>query len=253
MKLFNQTKGWADSLKRLENDEDYYGDFGKQFLSQSDIGSLLNNPQEFKEDREDNKAFASGRYFHQAFLEPDKAKVFPTLDVASRNTKLYREWKEENNGEFILLTKEKEETDEMVKAMKQNFEFYDKIYKDGNRYEIPGVAMIKGYPFKGKADIICSDCVIDLKTTANIMDFKWTSRKYNYDAQAYIYQYIFGKPLKFYVIDKSTHILGRFTPKDSWIKGGERKVEKSLEVYEKYYGLNPEDDVCNFIIEEDLE
>ena len=253
MELFKQTKGWADTLKRLENDEDYYGDFGKQFLSQSDIGSLLTNPQEFKEDREDNKAFASGRYFHQAFLEPDKAKVFPTLDVASRNTKLYREWKEENNGEFILLTKEKEETDEMVKAMKQNFEFYDKIYKDGNRYEIPGVSMIKGYPFKGKADIICSDCIIDLKTTANIMDFKWTSRKYNYDAQAYIYQYIFGKPLKFYVIDKTTHILGRFTPTDSWIQGGERKVEKAIDVYEKYYGSNASEDVVNFIIEEDLE
>jgi hypothetical protein len=26
-----------DVLKRLENDEDYYGDFGKQFLSNSDI------------------------------------------------------------------------------------------------------------------------------------------------------------------------------------------------------------------------
>jgi hypothetical protein len=33
-----------DVLKRLENDEDYYGKFGKQFLSNSDISTLLTNP-----------------------------------------------------------------------------------------------------------------------------------------------------------------------------------------------------------------
>ena len=31
-------------LQRLKNDEDYYGKFGKQFLSNSDIYHLLNNP-----------------------------------------------------------------------------------------------------------------------------------------------------------------------------------------------------------------
>ena len=32
-------------LKKLRNDEDYYGDFGKQFLSNSDISVLLKNPK----------------------------------------------------------------------------------------------------------------------------------------------------------------------------------------------------------------
>jgi len=31
-------------LKKLTNDNDYYGVFGKQFLSNSDIGTLLSNP-----------------------------------------------------------------------------------------------------------------------------------------------------------------------------------------------------------------
>ena len=31
-------------LTQLRNDEDYYGDFGKQYLSNSDIYHLLNNP-----------------------------------------------------------------------------------------------------------------------------------------------------------------------------------------------------------------
>ena len=31
-------------LKKLKKDEHYYGTFGKQYLSNSDIGTLLNNP-----------------------------------------------------------------------------------------------------------------------------------------------------------------------------------------------------------------
>ena len=31
-------------LKKLRNDEDYYGKFGKKYLSNSDIYYLLNNP-----------------------------------------------------------------------------------------------------------------------------------------------------------------------------------------------------------------
>ena len=31
-------------LESLEDDEDYYGDFGKKYLSNSDICTLLTNP-----------------------------------------------------------------------------------------------------------------------------------------------------------------------------------------------------------------
>ena len=37
-----------EAIERLRNDEDYYGDFGKQYLSNSDIDALLNNPLNFK-------------------------------------------------------------------------------------------------------------------------------------------------------------------------------------------------------------
>ena len=37
-------------IDRLRNDEDYYGGFGKQYLSNSDIHALLRNPLAFKED-----------------------------------------------------------------------------------------------------------------------------------------------------------------------------------------------------------
>jgi hypothetical protein len=31
-------------LERLKTDEDYYGEFGRQFLSNSNISTLLSNP-----------------------------------------------------------------------------------------------------------------------------------------------------------------------------------------------------------------
>ncbi len=76
--------------------------------------------------------------------------------------------------------------------------------------------------------------------------------KYNYDSQAYIYQYLFGKPLKFFVIDKTSQLMGIYPCSEKFLKSGEEKVMRALAVYEKYYGDNPEDDVDNYIIEEVL-
>ena len=57
-----------ETINRLLIDEDYYGSFGKQYLSNSDIGSLLNNPKDFRKPQPDNINFHKGRYFHQLNL-----------------------------------------------------------------------------------------------------------------------------------------------------------------------------------------
>jgi hypothetical protein len=106
--------------------------------------------------------------------------------------------------------------------------------------------------WKGKADIITDDCIIDLKTTGDIKKFKWSAKNYNYDSQCYIYQQIFGKPLVFFVIDKTTKMLGIFRPTEDFIRGGERKVEDAIEVYDKFFGESSLEDVSSFIIEEEL-
>ena len=36
-----------DIIEKLRDDAQYYGEFGKQYLSNSDIGALLGNPKEF--------------------------------------------------------------------------------------------------------------------------------------------------------------------------------------------------------------
>jgi hypothetical protein len=222
-------------IETLRDDNEYYSGVGRNYLSNSDIGKLLGNPKEFRVPQDDNINFAKGRYFHQMILEPEKAKNVVHVDASTRSTKLYKNFLEENELPFCMLTKEKEGIEANVKTMLGNFDFYEGIRAEGNVYEQPAIGQIKGVMWKGKADIITNDCIIDLKTTSNIADFKWSARKYNYDSQCYIYQKLFGKPLVFYAIDKGSNMLGMFAPSDDFISRGEDKVERAIEVYNKFF------------------
>jgi peroxiredoxin len=241
-----------DIIEQLRDDEQYYKGVGKEFLSNSDIGTLLNNPQDYGKYREDNKTFAEGRYFHQLILEPEKVKDVPMVDVSTRTTKEYKSFCENNNLPFCLLKKEVEEMERLVAIMKGNITFFEEIYRDGNQYEVPNVGEIQGMMWKGKADIVTDTMVIDLKTTSDINKFKYSAKAYNYDSQCYIYQMLFGKPLVFYVVDKLTGQLGVFKPTDEFVGGGAIKVGKAIEVFNKYFSKTPSDDIANYFIEENL-
>jgi hypothetical protein len=236
----------------LRDDNEYYRGVGRNYLSNSDIGVLLSNPKNYGVIREDNKNLAEGRYFHQLLLEPHKAVDVYHVDVSTRTTKEYKTYCTDNNIEFCMLTKEKEEIERLVSVMSGNIQFFEQIYKTGNVYEEPSVAEIHGMMWKGKADIVTDECIIDLKTTSDINKFKYSAKSYNYDSQCYIYQQLFGKPLVFYVIDKLTAQLGIFRPSDSFIEGGEAKVIKAVEVYSRYFGPGHTDDIINHYIDEVL-
>ena len=240
-------------IDKLRDDYEYYRGVGKNYLSNSDIGALLTNPKAFRQQRDDNKNFAEGRLFHQLLLEPDKVHKVVSVDVSTRNTKEYKIFCSENNLDFALLTKEVEEIHNLVGVIKANIAFYDDIYAEGNVYEEPSIGNIKGVEWKGKADIITSDFIIDLKTTSDINKFKWSAKAYHYDSQCYVYQQLFGKPLVFYVIDKETAQLGIFRPTENFIRGGEAKVERAIEVYHKYFSPSATEDIVNHYIDETLD
>jgi hypothetical protein len=239
-----------DVLEKLRDDAEYYGGVGKNYLSNSDIQSLLGNVKEFRVPRADNPVFAKGRLFHQLILEPEKASEVVSLDIGSRNTKAYKDFVADNELEFCLLDKEVKDIKSWVSSMMSNMDFFDMITEEGNRYEIPSIREIKGVMWKGKADIIGNECLIDLKTTGDIKKFKRSASLYNYDSQAYIYQELFGKPLIFLVIDKTTHQLGIFRPSEDFIKRGERKVEKAVEVYNNFFSDSADKSIDDFYIEE---
>lgn len=239
-------------LDILKDDKEYYSGIGRNYLSNSDISTLLTNPKDFGKAREDNKALAEGRYFHQLLIEKQKALDVPHVNVSTRNTKEYKNYCEANNLQFAMLTKEKEDVEAIVSIMRSNIQFYDDIYAEGNKYEVPGITEIGGVMWKGKTDIECVDSLIDLKTTSDILKFRWSADSYNYDSQAFIYEAIFGKRMKFYVIDKVTGVLGIFTASDSFLKRGEEKVKRAIEVYNTYFGGSPTGNINDYFIQATL-
>lgn len=234
-------------IKQLKDDKEYYGGVGKNYLSNSDIGALLTNPKEYGVQKDDNVNFAKGRLFHHLILEPEKVKDWNAVDVSSRNTKKYKEILAESGEPFLLLQKEYDDITELAKVMTANLDFYDMIYADGNQFEVPAIGEIGGVMWKGKADIVCDDCLIDIKTTSDINKFaSYNARKYNYDSQAYVYHTLFGKPLKFLVIDKTNGQLGLFETTADFIERGAEKVEKAIEVYNKFFSKDATDDVNQY-------
>lgn len=250
---FNYTEKVVSKIaEKLKDDTEYYGEYGKQWLSNSDIKNLLDNPRMFGKPQAETKAMLEGRFFHTAMLEKEKLDDFVLVDVSSRNTKAYKEHISHHDNKMSLLVHEAEALYDVVDAMKCNLEMYDEIYKEGNQYEVPMVKMIMGLNWKGKADIVCQDKLIDLKTTSDINKFRSSAYRYNYDSQAFIYQELFGLPLEFYVIDKSTFQLAIFKPTEEFIERGKEKVENAVFIYNTYFSKDSIENINQFVLHETL-
>lgn len=232
-------------LEKLKDDNHYYGEFGKQYLSNSDISALLKDPLSFKAPSQMTSAFLVGGYFHTSILEPDKIDKYKIIESSTRNTKKY---KEISDGELCLLQHEADKIDLMRDKLLKNNVCKDYIQgsrKDAQiKYEQPGIVRLFGNMWKGKADIINEDeqLVVDLKTSADINQFKYSAQKYNYDSQAYIYREMFGYDMLFIVMDKTTHQIGIFDCSDEFYESGREKVIRATEAYELFFktdGFDP--------------
>lgn len=228
-------------IERLRNDEDYYGEFGQQFLSNSNIEILLTNPLLLRQKQPPNINFAIGGYFHTAILEPDKLSKYKIIDATTRNTNKYKEL---SDGELCLLQHEVDKIELMKERVLENNICRDLIRGLNTEYESPGIVEIDEIMWKGKADIINHDegLVVDLKTTSDLSAFPYSAKKYNYDSQAYLYKKLFGYDLVFIAIDKNTHQIGIFDCSDSFLANGQDKVARAIDAYKLFYeteGFDP--------------
>ena len=221
-------------LEQLKSDENYYGDFGKQFLSNSDIKTLLTNPLALGMQSKPSPAFLVGGYFHTAILEPDKLKKYKVIESSTRNTKHYKEM---SGGELCLLQKEVDQIELMTQKILENDVCRGLIRGIDVEYEKPGLAELEGALWKGKADIVNHDekLIIDLKTTKDINAFKWSANRFNYDSQAYIYSKLFGYEFVFIVIDKETHQIAVMDCSPDFYSSGADKVKRAVEAYDLFY------------------
>ena len=230
------------AIEKLRDDEHYYGDFGKQYLSNSDIRILLNNPLAYGKPSIEIPAFLVGGYFHTGILERHKLDKYKIVNTTSRNTKVYKEAFAKSG--IHLLQSEVDNINEMINKITSNDICNNLMTGVDVEYEEPMISDLFGRLWKGKADIVNHDeeLVIDLKTTGDISRFRSSAFKFGYDSQAYIYKELFGYDFMFIAIDKNTHQIGIFDCSPDFYSSGEDKVERAVQAYELFYnteGFDP--------------
>lgn len=226
-----------DLIKDMENDDFYYGYMGKAALSSSSLKTLLKSPKTYllslQEELKESQPLRDGKLFHWAILEPDVFEKVHIVDVGSRNTKIYKAALLEYGEAYT--TKEKVKAEILREVLNKNNQV--KEYLKGAEYETPSVKMIEGLAFRAKADILKDDCIIDLKTTADITKFRFSAYKFSYDMQAYLYLQMFpqAKTFKFIVIDKNTMDIGIYECSEEFLEYGKEKFERAIEIYKHFF------------------
>lgn len=243
--LDNNKYNKKELLVKMQDDKFYYGELDSLALSSSSLKLLLESPKTYtyvkKYGGQESQALRDGWLFHTAILEPDVFNAQHFVDVQSKNTKKYKEAKLELGRVFTMF--EKNQAEKLADAFLKNENAINLLSK--SQFEVPAIGEVMGYPFRGKADILGTNKIVDIKTTSNIKGFPIAAKKYGYDVQCYLYCTLFKmdyKDFKFLVMDKNSLDIGIWDCSETFYFEGERKVEKALDIYEKFFIFNADID-----------
>ena len=230
--------GKEEILTQMYSDDFYYNFLGKNALSSSSLKTLLKSPKTYRnilnygDPNSDSPALAAGKLVHWMILESHKIDKLHFVDATTKNTKIYKEAKAKY-GE-VFLTKERSAAERLTDAVLRN-EAALKLLNN-SEFEVPEIQMIDGLAFRGKADIIQGNTIIDLKTTAELNTFKYSADKYGYDLQAWLYLKLFDKKkFTFLVIDKASTDIGIFETTEEFLARGENKFKQAVDNYKYFF------------------
>ena len=237
--LLNGERFKKDTLiDLLREDEFYYGYMAKAALSSSSIKMLHQSPKKYRFVTDygspESQPLRDGYLFHTAILEPSVFSDQIFVDVQSKNTKKYKEALAEHGK--VFTQKEKRDAERLADAFLRNEQALRLL--DNSEFEVPACGMIGGYPFRGKADVLGKNKIVDLKTTTDIKGFPYSARKYGYDIQVYIYCELFNVPyteFKFGVMDKGTLDIAIYDVSEEFYNEGKRKTHEAIEVFETFF------------------
>ena len=197
----------TDLLDKMNDDNFYYGYLSQAALSSSSLKLLLDSPKTYKfvtqYGNDESQALRDGWLFHTAILEPEVFSSQIFVDVQSKNTKAYKEAKEQHGKVFTMT--EKQDAERIADAFLRNTKAVELI-RDCE-FEVPIIGEIQGFPFRGKADVLGKNRIVDLKTTTDIKAFPYSAKKYSYDMQCYLYSTLFNvdyKDFVFLAVDKKS-------------------------------------------------
>ena len=175
--------GKEELIAQMYDDEFYYKHLGKHALSSSSLKMILKSPKTYRnvtkygDPNSNSPALSAGKLAHWMLLEPHKIDTLHFVDASTKNTNKYKDAKEKY-GE-VFLTSEKKSAERLTDAVLRNEGALRLL--TNSEFEIPEIDMLEGLPFRGKADIIQGDTIIDYKTSAELSSFKWSADKYGYE------------------------------------------------------------------------
>jgi hypothetical protein len=229
-----------DLVSRMYDDKFYYGYLSEAALSSSSAKKLLVSPKQYENSlRENNNnvaALREGRLFHMMALEEHKIDDhYLFIDSSTRTTNKYKEFVSENPHKEVMLTKEYNALTTLLKHLHKNLEASELLR--GGKAEIPMIGNIFGYPFRGKADYLKDNHVIDLKTTSKLDGWVWTAKNtWHYDMQCYIYKQLYNvQKFTFLVIEKGTGEIGIYDVSEESMQKAGHKLKKVCNIYEEYF------------------
>jgi len=233
-------KEWdkQELLDNMMSDEFYYGYLSKAALSSSSAKMLIGSPKTYtyvtKYGSPESQALRDGWLFHTAILEPEVFDSQVFVDVESKNSKAYKLAKEKHGK--VFTKKEKRDAERLADAFYKNETA--KGYITNCEFEVPAIGEVMGFPFRGKADILGKDRIVDLKTTTDIRAFKYSAQKYSYDMQCYLYCQLFDKTydqFTFIALDKASLDIGIYHCSEEFYLSGEQKVRNAIETYKTFF------------------
>lgn len=240
------------TIELLRDDNNYYGEIGKQFLSASDIKTLVSTPDQYGVSLDEDTNLLKGTYLHRRLLQPELLDNMIIVDATTRTTKVYKEIVAEHTLEglpkpIFLLKKETEELELLAMKAESNHEFVDALQSNMQPFEVeePMIGEVMGYWFKAKADRKNQHrgFIADIKTARSLSSFVSQFRAFGYHGTAYVYSKLFGMPVRFYVISKEDGRLGVYDVSEETLAAGEEYVRWGLEKLEMYYGSNPTESI----------
>ena len=241
IRLLDGTEWQIEELiNKMYDNVFYYGYLGVNALSSSSCKKLCDSVEDYLfEDNKfspDIKPLRDGRLFHVTILEADKMKdYYDFIDVPTRRSKDFKQLKRVSKKE--VMTEKERLWAEDLKTHILKHSRANKLIANGEP-EVPNINYVFGLPFRGKADLLCQDRVVDIKTTGDIDNWEYNKYFYGYDIQAYLYKELFDKDtFEFVVIDKRTKKVITDEASLDFLRSGERKVERAVKNYVRYFAI----------------
>ena len=241
-----------DLLKKMVDDDFYYGELSQLVLSSSSLKLLLSSPKTYKYVTKygspETQPLRDGRLVHLSILEPKKFEALNFVNVTSKNSKAYKEAKLELGEVYTRL--EKENAEKIADAFLKNEHALKTI--SNCAFEIPAIGIVQGYPFRGKADVLTNGghSIVDIKTSTDIKGFPYAAKKFSYDVQCYLYCKLFDvshEQFKFVVIDKGSLDIAIWKCSKEFYEEGKRKTKEAINIFERFFIEGQ--DIDNYIIE----